>query len=140
LSDYYRCIGIDVGSKRVGLARSDLLRMVANPIGTYPTQEVFKKLEEIVEEERVKKFIVGWPLTPRGEEGEATEGVGLFIDKLKTRFPHMEVVKVDERYTSKEAVKIMVRAGRSQKERTKRGRIDQAAAAIILQKYLDRDY
>lgn len=138
MSEYYRCIGIDVGSKRVGLARSDLLRTVANPIGTYPTGEVFRKLEDIIEEENVRKFIVGWPLTPRGEEGEATKGVDMFINKLQTRFPDMEVVRVDERYTSKEAVKIMVRAGRSQKERTRRGRIDQAAAAIILQKYLDR--
>lgn len=138
MSKYYRCIGIDVGSKRVGLARSDLLRTVANPVGTYPVQEVFHKLEELIQNERVKKFVVGWPLTPRGEEGEATEGVDLFINKLKTRFPHVEVVKVDERYTSKEAVKVMIRAGRSQKERTKRGRIDKAAASIILQKYLDR--
>lgn len=140
MSKYYRCIGIDVGSKRVGIARSDLLRTAANPVGTYPVQKVFQKLEELVDQEKVRKFIVGWPLTPRGEEGEATEGVEKFIDKLKTRFPHIEVVKVDERYTSKEAKKVMYRAGRSQKERHRRGRIDKAAASIILQKYLDRDY
>jgi len=137
LQEYVRYLGIDVGSKRVGLARTDLLRTVANPVGTFRRPEIFEEIARLVEHEKVRKFVVGWPLTPQGEEGEATEMVERFIKELSRRFPDIEVEKVDERYTSKKAVQVMVNAGVPKMKRRERGRIDQAAAAIILQNYLD---
>lgn len=139
MTEYGRIIGIDVGTKLTGLARTDLLRTSANPIGTYDSQEVFDILEELVknENEKVIKIVVGWPLTPDGREGDATERVEKFITKLRGRFPHIDIEKMDERYTSKEAVQAMIEAGVPKMKRREKERIDQAAAAIILQKYLE---
>lgn len=138
MPEYVRYLGIDVGSKRIGLARTDLLRTIASPIGTFRRPEVFEEIARLVEHERVQKFVVGWPLTPKGLEGEATKMVDKFIKELARRFPEVSVVKVDERYTSKQAVQAMVDAGVPKMKRRERGRIDKAAAAIILQNYLDQ--
>ena len=137
MAHYGRLVGIDVGTKWVGLARTDLLRTVANPIGTYSVDDVFERLEELVENERVDKIVVGWPLTPEGEEGRAIRMVRDFMVEFRKHFPDMEVEKVDERYTSKEAVRAMVEAGVPKMKRRQSDRVNQAAAAIILQKYIE---
>lgn len=139
MTEYGRIVGIDVGTKWIGLARTDLLRTVANPIGTFGQAEVFDKLKELVHKERVEKFVVGWPLTPSGDEGKATKMVERFITKLKIRFPDIKIEKIDERYTSKEAVQAMIEAGVPKMKRRESDRINRAAAAIILQKYLEQE-
>lgn len=137
MSRYSRLIGIDVGTKWVGLARTDLLRMVANPIGTYPPEEAIQKLKKLVETEQVEKLVIGWPLTPEGGEGRAIKMVERFITRLRLVLPEIEIAKFDERYTSKEAVAAMVESGVPKMKRRDSDRVNQAAAAIILQKYLD---
>ena len=121
----------------MGLARTDLLRTVANPIATYGVDDVFDRLEELIANERVDKVVVGWPLTPEGEEGRAIKMVRDFLEIFRKHFPDMQVEKVDERYTSKEAVRAMVEAGVPKKKRLQSDRVNQAAAAIILQKYIE---
>jgi putative Holliday junction resolvase len=137
VAEYGRIIGIDVGTKWIGLARTDLLKTVANPIGTYYVDDVFEALEEQLENENVEKIVVGWPLTPEGEEGRAIKMVEEFLTKLEARFPDIEIAKIDERYTTKEAVRAMVEAGVPKMKRRESDRINQAAAAIILQKYIE---
>lgn len=137
MAEYGRLIGIDVGTKWVGLARTDLLRMVANPIGTYPPPDAIKKVEELVETEQVQKLVIGWPLTPEGGEGRAIKMVERFITRLRLVLPEIEIAKMDERYTSKEAVAAMVESGVPKMKRRDSDRVNQAAAAIILQKYLE---
>lgn len=139
MAEYGRIIGIDVGTKWVGLARTDLLRMVANPIGTYHVDDVFEALEELLETERVQKIVVGWPLTPEGGEGRAIKMVEKFLTKMRLHFPDIEIDKIDERYTSKEAVAAMLEAGVPKMKRRESDRVNQAAAAIILQKYLEEN-
>jgi len=139
VAEYGRIIGIDVGTKWVGLARTDLLRMVANPIATYHVDDVFEALEELLETERVQKVVVGWPLTPEGGEGRAIKMVEKFLTKMRLHFPDIEIDKIDERYTSKEAVAAMVEAGVPKMKRRESDRVNQAAAAIILQKYLEEN-
>ena len=137
MAKYGRIIGIDVGTKWIGLARTDLLKTVANPIGTYYVDDVFEALEEQVENENVEKIVVGWPLTPEGDEGRAIKMVEEFLTKLEAQFPDIEIAKIDERYTTKEAVRAMVEAGVPKMKRRESDRINQAAAAIILQKYIE---
>lgn len=133
-----RLIGIDVGNSRVGLAQSDVLRILASPIGTFSRKEVFKKLEAIVSEESIEKFVVGWPLTLKGEDGDAVQMVRSFLGELRKLFPGIEVVTLDERFTSSMAQKVVMQSGVSKKRRRDKGNIDTIAAAIILQDYLDR--
>lgn len=138
MSTYGRFIGIDVGTKHVGLARTDLLRTVANPIGTFSPPESLKELEKQVKSENIIKFVVGWPLTPDGEEGRAVKMVEEFLTELRAHLPDVKIVKFDERYTSKEAADVMYRAGVPKRKRHTSDRINQVAAAIILQKYLEQ--
>ena len=139
MAEYSRLIGVDVGTKWVGLARTDLLQTVANPIDTYGVNDVFEALNELIAKERVEKVVVGWPLTPEGGEGRAIKMVRDFLKRFRKHFPDMPVEKVDERYTTKEAVRAMVEAGVPKMKRRDSDRVNQAAAAIILQKYLEQD-
>jgi putative Holliday junction resolvase len=137
LQEYARLIGIDVGKKRVGIAQTDLLKTIATPVGTFSPEEVFTEIKKINDQFPVEKFVIGWPLSLSGEEGSATQMVEKFIKKLRNSFPDIEIVKIDERYTSNQARTLMVEAGIPQKKRKEKGRVDRIAAAIILQNYLD---
>ena len=132
-----RIVGVDVGTKRVGLATSDPLRLFAQVEGTYPPDEALGTLKTLNSEEGIDVVVVGWPLTEEGEEGEATEMVEAFVERLREALGPIPVERRDERYTSKMAKDLLRRAGVSQPGRYDKGRVDAAAAAVILQDYLD---
>jgi putative holliday junction resolvase len=138
LNEYGRFLGVDVGSKRVGLARTDLLKTVANPIGTFSPDESIQEIErQINSEGPVIGIVVGWPLT---SEGDATDATGLVIDYiniLKKKFKGIKIYRMDERFTSRQAMNIMVESGVPKMKRRQKGRLDQAAAALILQQFLE---
>lgn len=140
MQEYSRLVGIDVGTKRIGIAQTDLLKTISTPVGTFSPQEVLTNIQEIVSSSKVEKFIVGWPLTPKGDEGPATEMVEKFIKQLIQKFPEIEVIKVDERNTSNKAMELMIEAGVPKKKRREKERVDRIAAAVILQHYLDEYY
>ncbi|NGP89440.1 Holliday junction resolvase RuvX [Fodinibius halophilus] len=137
MAKYGRIIGLDIGTKWIGVARTDLLKTVANPIGTYHTENAIDEIKKLVDGERVEKIVVGWPLTPAGQEGKAIKMVEEFVARLTKALPDMEIDKIDERYTTKEAVRAMVEAGVPKMKQRDSDRVNQAAAAIILQKYIE---
>lgn len=137
---YSRLVGLDVGTKRIGIAQTDLLKTFATPVGTYAPNKVFSELKSIVSQSQIDAFIVGWPLTTTGELGKATDRVSSFIGELKKKFPEIAVIKVDERYTSSQAVEVMIEAGVPKKKRREKERVDQIAAALILERYLEQNY
>ena len=132
-----RLIGIDYGTKRVGLAMTDPLCLFAQPIGTFSPSEAVKQIQIIDRQEGISHLIVGWPLTLDGQETEITARVQRYIDRLARQLPHAIIEKVDERYSSRRASAALVEAGVSKKARRQKGRLDSAAAALILQDYLD---
>jgi putative Holliday junction resolvase len=132
-----RLIGIDVGSKRVGLSRTDLLRTIPNPVGTFSQEESFLQIKKIFDEGAVLGFVIGWPLTTAGEESDAVKMVQNYIIKLEKDFPGVPIYKVDERFTSIQAVDLLVDSGVPKMKRREKGRIDVAAASIILQNFLE---
>ena len=132
-----RIVGVDVGTKRVGLAVSDPLRLFAQAEGTYSPAEALEVLRNLGEEDGIERIVVGWPLTEAGEEGEATEMVEAYVERIGEVLGSVEVVRRDERYTSERAKDLLRRAGVSQPGRYDKGRVDAAAAAVILQGYLD---
>ncbi|PSQ96134.1 MAG: Holliday junction resolvase RuvX [Bacteroidetes bacterium SW_9_63_38] len=132
-----RIVGADVGTKRVGLATSDPLRLFAQVEGTYPPDEALDTIASLNDEEGIEVIVVGWPLTEAGEEGEATEMVEGFVERLCETLGPVPVERRDERYTSEMAKDLLRRAGVSQPGRYDKGRVDAAAAAVILQDYLD---
>src|SRR5690606_19315375 len=131
-----RIVAVDYGRKRVGLAVADPLRLFAQPLGTYPPDEAVAVLRRLHASDGLAVIVVGWPLTLDGGEGEATQFVQPFINRLRNAVKGAEVVKGDERCTSEMAKQVLREVGLRRKQRREKGRVDMAAAAIILQEYL----
>jgi len=132
-----RILGVDVGSKRVGLARTDPMRIFASPIGTFSPEASFREIErQVLLEGPVIGIVVGWPLTPQGKKTTSTDLVVQYINALRNKYKSIEIYKMDERYTSKDAMDILEESGVSKKRRNQKGRLDQAAAALILQQFI----
>ena len=132
-----RIVGVDYGKKRVGIALADPLRIFAQPYGTFSPAEAVAALQRLEAEEGIERIVVGWPLTPEGEAGEATRFVQPFINRLRKALPGVAFTKQDERFTSERAKKAIRAAGVKRKARRDKARVDAAAAALILQDYLD---
>lgn len=136
-TSHSRIIGIDYGSKRVGVAISDPFRMFAQTEGTYSVKGAVDRLKELDADPGFDTIVVGWPLMPSGEEGDATERVRPFVNRLRNQFPSASIITRDERFSSVRARKALVDAGVRRKDRRRKGRVDAAAAALILQEFLD---
>lgn len=131
-------MGVDVGTKRVGVAVADPLRLFARPHGTYAPDEALDVLRTLRAEEGIDRIVVGWPLTEDGTAGEATEMVEAYVERVRETLGNVKIAREDERYTSEIAKDLLREAGVSQPGRYDKGRVDAAAAAVILQGYLNR--
>ena len=132
-----RIVAVDYGTKRVGLAVADPLRLFAQPFGTFAPDQAVEALRALHHKEGIGVIVVGWPLTPDGEEGAATERVRPYFNRLRNAFPGVEVVAWDERYSSVQAKELIRAAGAGRKARRDKERVDRAAAAVVLQEYLE---
>ena len=132
-----RIMAIDYGTKRVGLAVTDPLQIIASPMETVATQQIFPFIKDYCAQEEVEAFVVGMPLDLYDQDTDNTPHVRGFVKKLEKLFPGKAVHLQDERYTSKMAVQSMVAAGVKKKDRRKKENIDKVSAAIILQAYLE---
>lgn len=134
-----RVLAIDLGTKRTGLAVTDPLKMLANPLETIPTHTLFAYLDNYFHKEEVETIILGHPKAMDGTDTQMTARVLQLQRQLKSKYPERSVVLVDERFTSKMAMQTMISMGSKKKDRReKAGNLDKISAAIILQTYLDR--
>jgi putative Holliday junction resolvase len=133
-----RILGIDFGTRRIGLSISDPLHIIAQSLATLENDEtVLEEIREIVKREAVGLIVVGMPFTLKGDKASKAQEVEKFIDRLEEALA-VTVVRWDERFTSSLAHDTMIRMGTKRKERREqRGRIDAMAAAIMLQGFLD---
>ncbi|MBV9787124.1 MAG: Holliday junction resolvase RuvX [Chloroflexi bacterium] len=133
-----RIIALDVGEKRIGVAACDPMGIVVRPVGVVqaePRERALAELQRIVHDEEAVTIVVGLPLTLRGEEGPQAKRVLDFVESLKGVLTIPFVMR-DERYTSVEAQRIIdERGGKRKKQR--RGEVDEIAATLILQDYLN---
>ena len=130
-----RYLGIDYGTKRVGLAISDGLGMTARPLEVVPRAEVVAKIEDLVSTYAITCLIIGLPTGLSGREGDAALGARRLGDEL-AEVTGLDVEYVDERFTSRIAEEALLGSGMRRRQR--RETVDKVAAAIILQAYLDR--
>jgi len=131
-----RRLGIDLGASRIGIAISDELGMLAHPVETIPNDSGFlSKLQKMVIEKGITAIVMGIPRNMDGSYGPAAEKAKLFLSQLKTEFPSVQLIPWDERLTTMEAQRLLHAAGRDVKK--SRPVIDQVAAQVILQSYLD---
>ena len=131
-----RILGLDFGSARIGVAISDELQMLAHPLETIPAnEEPASRVAEIVREKQVEHVVAGIPRQMNGQIGTAATEVIEFVEKLRAILP-CPVVTWDERLTTVAAHRALRDAGK--KTRHTRAYVDQVAAQMILQTYLDR--
>jgi putative Holliday junction resolvase len=132
-----RLAGVDYGARRVGIALSDPLRLFAQPLGTYAPGAALDALVGLHAEHGLAAVVVGWPLDDAGADARAIARVGPFLGRLRKALPDVLVETLDERDSSRRAVAALVEAGVGRRARRDKGRVDAAAAAVILQDYLD---
>jgi len=131
-----RILGLDLGRVRIGAAISDELRLLAHPLETIPADaQAAARLAEIVQEKKVDHVVVGIPRRMNGQIGAAATEALQFVEKLRAILP-CPVVTWDERLTTVAAHRALREAGKN--TRATRGYVDQVAAQMILQGYLDR--
>ncbi len=132
-----RILALDYGTKRCGLAVTDPLQIIASGLATVPTSDLFSFLEAYLAEEAVERMIVGYPVALDGSPTRITHLVKGVLRQLEKRFPDVEIVSVDERYSSKEAEALLLQTGLRPKKRRDKGLIDKLSAAIILKDYME---
>lgn len=133
-----RYLGLDLGSKTLGLAISDKSAVLATSLEVlrYETyEELLEKLEKIIIEKEIEKIVLGNPLNMSGSISVRSEETFKFKEMLEKRFK-LEVIMQDERLSTVEAEKLLINVGTRREKRKKI--IDKLAATIILQTYLDR--
>ncbi len=132
-----RILAIDYGTKRVGLAVTDPLQIIATRLDTIHSKDVIEYLKKYCATETVETFVVGLPLSLKGEATDASRFANDFSRLLKKHFPDIPIVRYDERYTSKMAFQTMIDAGLKKKDRRRKELVDGVSATIILQNYLE---
>lgn len=132
-----RILAIDYGLKRTGIAWTDPLQIIATAVGTYETTTLWKELKEIFKTERIDTIVLGYPTRMDGSDTHATQPVRDFKKRLDKQYPKLPVILWDERLTSKMAQRALIDGGVPQKKRRKKGLLDQVAATLMLQEYLE---
>jgi RNAse H-fold protein YqgF len=133
-----RILSIDYGKKRTGIAVTDPLKIIATGLTTVETPKLLAFLKEYISKEPVETIIIGMPSNLDDSPTHATPLVQSFIKQLNKTFPAIPVVEVDERYSSKMASQAMIEMGMKKKQRQNKGMIDEIAATILLQEYLNK--
>ena len=131
-------IGLDVGDVRIGVAKCDPLGILATALEVIDRNvtDPIKRIKEILSDEGTRKIVVGMPKSLDGTKNIQAEKVEKFISEMKEKIERIEVIAVDERYTTTEAEHYLKNYSKKNgKER--RQVVDMVAASIILQKYLD---
>lgn len=130
-----RYLGVDFGTKRVGLAISDSLGMTARPLSVVPRASAVDEVVILVKEQDIGTIVVGLPTGLSGGEGMSATEARKLADELGSA-TGVDIVLLDERFTSRLAEVALLESG--MKRRRRRETVDKVAAAIILQDYLDR--
>jgi putative Holliday junction resolvase len=133
-----RILSIDYGGKRTGLAVTDPFKIIATGLRTVETPKLMAFLKEYIPKEGVELIIIGMPVNWDDTDTHATPLVKKFIIELQKAFPTIPIKEVDERYTSKMASQAMIEMGMKKKQRQNKAMIDEIAATILLQEYLNR--
>jgi putative Holliday junction resolvase len=132
-----RILSIDYGNKRVGLAVTDPLKIIATRLTTVSAEEIWQFLADYFAREEVELILVGYPLQLNNEPSEAIRYINPFLKKLRQIYPEMPIKQMDERFSSKMAFQTMIDAGVKKKDRQNKATIDGVSATIILQSYLE---
>lgn len=132
-----RLMAFDYGTKRIGIAVSDSLQIIATALDTVHPEEIWTFLQKYLATEQVETFVVGKPMRLDGSPSQSAQHVVGFMRKLKKTYPSIPVVEVDERFTSKIASQAIAQSGLKKQKRQEKSLVDTVSATLILQTYMD---
>ncbi len=132
-----RILSIDYGTKRIGLAVTDPMQIIANGLDTVHIKDLHAYLKNYLTKEKVETIVLGWPKNLDNSDSASLKYVQEFYHWLLKNFPDIPVFKMDERFTSVLAQKAILESGIGKKARQNKGLVDKVSATILLQNYLD---
>lgn len=133
-----KILGLDIGGKRTGMAETDVMQMMAFPLKTVPTSELMNHIDQFIQENHPQTIVVGDPDELGTGTSHSTELIHQWVKKIKTKHPSIDVVCVDESFTSQLASEALIAGGMKKKERQEKGVLDKVAASLILERYLQQ--
>ncbi|MFY1044998.1 Holliday junction resolvase RuvX [Chryseobacterium sp. GP-SGM7] len=131
-------IAIDYGKARCGIAATDDMQIIASGLDTVETRFLMDFFKKYFSLNKVDAAVVGLPVDLKGNISEVETDILGFIENFKKEFPHIEVHRLDERFTSKMASFFISQSGKSKKQRQQKGLVDKVSATIILQNFLEQ--
>ena len=132
-----KIVALDFGLKRIGVAITDDLNIIASALDTVSSQNIVPFLKKIIENNDIKTIVVGQPRQKDYSPSFVEKEILKFIDVLKNKFPNVSLERYDERYTSLMAKKVIIQSGVSKSKRKDKFLVDKISATIILQSYLE---
>ena len=133
-----RILAFDYGTKRIGIAVTDPLQIIATGLDTIHPKDIIGYLKKYLSAEQVELFVVGEPKQMDGTASQSAPHIKGFITTLKKNFPEIPVERIDERFTSKMASAVVAQSGFKKTDRQNKERLDTISATIILQTYLEK--
>jgi len=133
-----RIMAFDYGTKRIGIAVTDPLQLIAGALDTVHPEHIWDYLERYLATESVSEFVVGMPLQMDGSPSQSAQHVRGFSRKLKKKYPAIPVHFMDERFTSKMATASILASGARRKQRQDKALVDTVSAVLILQSYMEK--
>ena len=131
-----KAVGIDYGTKRIGIAISDSSQIIATSLCAIENKNIFSFLKDLLEKEEVDTIVIGEAKNLDTTETDSSKQIYQFVEKLKNQFPKILIKTIDERFTSKIAFQSIIDSGVKKKKRKNKSLIDKVSATIILQDYL----
>ncbi len=133
-----KIVALDFGRVRTGVAVTDELQLIASGLCTVETTKLLSFLKEYEAKESIETIVVGEPKQMNNLPSESEKFILPFIENLRTQFPEIPVVRQDERFTSRLAMRSLVESGVKKKKRRDKALVDEVSATLILQAYLDQ--
>lgn len=133
-----RVLAIDYGQKRVGVAVTDDLQIIASGLTTVHVKDIITFLEDYLSKYEVETIVVGLAMDLKNQPAQSARFIEPFVKRIKKLFPQIKIERVDERFTSKMAFQTMIDGGLKKKARQNKALVDQISATIILQSYLEQ--
>jgi putative Holliday junction resolvase len=131
-----KILSIDYGQKRVGFAVTDELKICAHALETVHVSQAFDYLKNYIANEHVETIVVGEPKTMSNTNSDAARFIDPFVNRIRKEIKDIDIVRFDERFTSKMAFQTLIDAGVNKKTRANKALLDKISATIILQSYL----
>ena len=133
-----KLLGIDYGAKRIGLAITDDLKIIASPLETVDALKIMVYLKDLMTKNDIEAIVLGEPKYLDGNISDTTRKVYQFKKELEKNFPKLPIHLEDEMFTSKMAADTLITAGVKKKKRKDKSTLDKISAALILRSYMDK--